>query len=331
VSRALVAATAAGLDLAFGEPPVRLHPVVGMGRLLDVLERWLDRDLSRAPGARRRDGVLAWCAGAGVVLAAAELARRAPWPVQALALWSCWSGTLLLSEVAAVEDALTDGVDAGRTRVAWLVSRDTSQLTPGEVRSAALETLAENLNDGVVATAWWWAIGGIPAALLHRYADTADSRLGYRTPNRSDVGRPAARIDDVLAAVPARLTAIALRGVAPDATLQREAARTPSPNSGWPMAALALRLGVRLRKPDAHDLNIDAPLPRAADLRRGLAVARRVVVGTYVTAVLAGAARDRAQDRDQDRDQDRAQHRAKHRAQDRDRDRAPRRATVVAV
>jgi len=285
-------ATALALDALLREPPVRLHPVVWTGRLLDVLE-------ARLPGAdaepcrARRAGALAWCAGAGVVLAVALAAGRLPWPLRGALLWGLLSGRLLLDEVAAVERALReDGPDAGRERLRWLVSRDTAGLSPALVRAGAISTLAENAGDAWVATLWWWCVGGLPAAALHRFADTADSRWGQRTARFEDVGRTAAHADDVLAWVPARLTALAWRGRL-DAALREQARRTPSPNGGWPMGAAALGLGVELAKPGTYVLNPGAPEPGPDDVEAALAAGRRVLATTAAAALVAAALRDR--------------------------------------
>ncbi|MFP5252171.1 MAG: CobD/CbiB family cobalamin biosynthesis protein [Actinomycetes bacterium] len=291
-------AVAVALDAALGEPPARVHPVVGMGRLLGALERRLPGP--DAPGARTA-GALALAAGAGVVGAAALACARLPWPLQGVALWTLGSGRMLLDEVAAVADALdTDGVEAGRARLAWLVSRDTSALDGAGVASAALETLAENLADAAVGTLVWWTLGGLPAAAVHRFVDTADSTWGYRTPAWERRGWAAARTDDLLAAVPARLTAWLLaldpRGASSpgDPRRRRAARRTPSPNGGWPMGTLALALDVRLEKPGTHVLHDDGRAPTTDDVRRGLAHARRALA--LAVAATAGVAllRDRA-------------------------------------
>lgn len=289
MSRRAELALAVALDLAFGEPPVRWHPVVGMGRLIDRLE-------ARLPDPGRPGGVLAGgvatVTGAAIVGAVATALRRAPWPVRGAALWTVLSGRLLLQEVLAVEAALRDrGTDAGRRQVGRLVSRPTAELRDAEVRMAAVETVAENLADAWVAPLLWWRVGGLPAAAVHRWINTLDARWGYRDATWIDRGRVAARADDLVNLVPARVTALALRGRI-DAPLRREAARTDSPNAGWPMAAVALALDVRLAKRGTYTLHPAGADPDGAAVPA--AVRRVALAGAVVAAVVgwsAGAVR----------------------------------------
>lgn len=299
-SGAAAVLVAAALDVAFGEPPVRWHPVVVAGRWLDGAGR---RVPSAPPARSVLAGGLAWGTGAAAALvlgraaerAADRLPRAAGAPVAGLALWPLLSGTLLLREVAAVEAATARSLEQGRDAVARIVSRDTTGLTEDEVRAAALESLSENLSDSVVAPLFWYCVGGLPAAAAYRYANTADAMWGYRSPRWEHAGKVAARADDVLNLVPARLTALGVAG-ARRAMLRRlpaEARRTPSPNAGWPMGALALRLGVRLEKPGAYVLNPAGRAPEAPDVARALAVARGVIAAAVVVAAcVSGSKRE---------------------------------------
>lgn len=289
-------------DRLLGEPPVRWHPVVWMGRYLDAV----GRRVAPAPGApahslgRRLAGAVAWLAGAAVVLGAAlawaTLWRGAPWAMEAVAwgvaLKPLFAWRLLRDEVAAVEAALAASLEAARAQVARLVSRDVSVLDEAGVREAAIATLAENLNDSVVAPLFWFVLLGLPGAALYRYANTADAMWGYRGVR---VGRDwtaagwwAARVDDGLSWLPARLTALgialALGGVSPGA-LRTEAGRTPSPNGGWPMGAMALALGVRLGKPGVYVLHPRGRCSSAADTARALRGAGGVVGGIAAIAL----------------------------------------------
>ena len=280
-------ALAVALDLVAGEPPAAWHPVVWMGRLADRLEARLP-----APGQRGEllAGGLAWSAGTVVVGAAAIVVRRAPWPVRAIALWTLLSGRMLISEVTAVERALvTDGTAAGRDRVARLVSRPTTALSDTEVRMAAVESAAENLSDSWVAPILWWRVGGLTAVAVYRWVNTLDARWGYRNEAWLRRGRVAARADDAANLVPARLTALALRG-RPDAALRREAARTESPNAGWPMSAMALALDVRLSKRGAYTLH---PGGRAPDRHTISDAVRRAALAGLVVLTVVGASTGR--------------------------------------
>ncbi|MGF1663031.1 MAG: CobD/CbiB family cobalamin biosynthesis protein, partial [Kineosporiaceae bacterium] len=212
-------------------------------------------------------------------VAAEGTCRRLPPAAAALlrgvALWPLWSGRLLAEEVAAVETALGRSLADGRGALARIVSRDTSALDAAEVRASAIESLAENLSDSVVAPLVWFAVGGLPAAAAYRWVNTADAVWGYRTPRWEHAGRVAARADDLANLVPSRLTAALLLVGAPAAAWRRlptEARGTASPNSGWPMAAVGLRLGLRLAKPGAYVLHPGGRLPAPGDVRRALSL-----------------------------------------------------------
>jgi adenosylcobinamide-phosphate synthase len=176
-------------------------------------------------------------------------------------------------------------------RLGRLVSRDVTALDAGQVRESAIETLAENLNDSVVAPLFWFAVAGLPGAAVYRFANTADAMWGYPGERQGRhwawAGKWAARADDVLSWLPARITALLLAllgGAATLGKLPQEAQRTPSPNSGWPMAAMALVLGVRLAKPGVYALNGHGRAPQAADMARALQLA------TQAVGLLAGVA-----------------------------------------
>ncbi|WP_234559112.1 CobD/CbiB family cobalamin biosynthesis protein [Thermus tengchongensis] len=167
-------------------------------------------------------------------------------PLLYYALFGLASLRMLLEEVAAVERALGEDLEEARRRLSRIVSRPTEDLSPEEVREAALESLSENLSDSVLAPLLYYALFGLAGAALYRYANTADAMWGY--PEHGARGAFAARVDDLLNLLPARLTGLLLCPPRLWPRLLQEARKTPSPNAGFPMAALALRLGVRLRK-----------------------------------------------------------------------------------
>lgn len=292
---------ALGLDAAFGEPPVAVHPVVAMGRYLGWAGRRIAPVAAAAPrpGAAFWRGALAWCAGAVVVVGmatalATALQGLAPWwqaLLLGLLLKPMMAWRMLRDEVRAVEAALVDSLEAGRERVGRLVSRDVRALGETQVREAAVSTLAENLNDSVVAPLLWFVVAGLPGAALYRFANTADAMWGYRGERDGRdwtwAGRWAARADDVLSWWPARLAALLLAGCAGGRgwrTVAAQARQTPSPNGGWPMGALAVGLGIRLGKPGVYTLNPSGRAPAAADSARAVRLCGRVV------AVLAAVA-----------------------------------------
>jgi adenosylcobinamide-phosphate synthase len=284
------------LDRWLGEPPPGMHPVVWMGCYLG----WAGKRLPNArPAAAFVLGMTAWLAGAALVALAYTCARAfiAACPrslailATALLLKPLFALRMLLEEVASVECALGEGLASGRARLRRIVSRDTAHLDGGEVRESALESLAENLSDSVVAPLFWFALLGLPGAAVYRFANTADAMWGYRG-KWEWAGKFAARADDLLNFIPARITALALSLASRGRRevlrrLPAEAARTPSPNSGWPMAALALSLGIRLRKPGVYALNEQGAAPTAAAAAEAL---RRCELVAWVLAILFTAA-----------------------------------------
>ena len=294
---ALAILIALAVDRLWGEPPARFHPVVAMGRYLG----WAGGHFAPAMGQTYLPlrvfvgGAVAWAVGAGLIVAMAALSVMALHDVSSLLqalllgllLKPLLAWRLLREEVRAVEAALAQSLSAGRARLAWLVSRDVSTLSETQVRESAIESLAENLNDSVVAPLFWFVLAGLPGAALYRFANTADAMWGYRGERDGRdwtwAGTWAARADDLLSWAPARLTALllgtwGLRGPWPALRrLPGEARQTPSPNSGWPMAAMALGLGVRLGKPGVYTLNASGRAPEPADTARAIARATLVL------------------------------------------------------
>jgi len=286
-----------GWDARWGEPPARWHPVVWMGRYLQWAgPRWC----GRPPAVAFVGGLLAWTLGAALVVTLAWgawqglqwLASEGPWGFATAALLLAallkpmFAWRMLHDEVQAVGAALHGSLDADRVQLQRLVSRDTASLQAHEVREAAIETLAENLNDSLVAPLLWWAIGGLPAAALYRYANTADAMWGYR--GRWEwAGKAAARIDDAMSWLPARLAAVMLLPRPRQwPALRQQARRTPSPNGGWPMGAMALALGIALRKPGVYALNDHARSPQHADIDAALQRARRAARAAFAGVAL---------------------------------------------
>jgi adenosylcobinamide-phosphate synthase len=300
---------ALAIDRWLGEPPARWHPVVWMGAWLG----WAGARIAPVVDVLRRGrfkpfvlGALAWWAGAAMVFVASwavqwHVMRHLPWPVAALtlalALKPLLAWRMLGNEVLAVDAALAESLDAGRARLAHLVSRETRALDVDAVRESAVESLAENLNDSVVAPLFWFVLFGLPGAAVYRFANTADAMWGYPGERGGRcwawAGKWAARVDDGLSWAPARLSALLIALVACrwPSGLATEAGRTPSPNSGWPMAAMALVLGVRLRKPGVYALHAGGRAPSSADVRQCVQLGGRVVLAAafVATATLAAA------------------------------------------
>jgi len=287
-------------DAAVGEFPGRLHPVAVFGRLVGVVDReWRHPQAVGVAAATLLPLVAAGVCWAVVAGAAAVGDGPFHTVVTALAagtvLFTTTSVRMLVSVGRQVIDASETDTAAARDRVRALVGRETADLDAADLRSAAVESLAENLADGLVAPLSAFAVGaqlspavGAGAAGWVKAVNTMDSMLGYRS---KPVGRASARLDDAVVWLPARLTAalVALAGGRPRAvvTARRWASEPASPNSGWPMATLAAVLGVRLRKLGAYDLTPASSLPTPAAARRGVRV---VTVAAGVAGLLAGVA-----------------------------------------
>jgi len=287
---------AAGLDWTLREPPAAIHPVARFGQVVDRLAarewRW-----PRLGGAAL--ALALPTAAAAAVYLPLRAATALPGPVLAvlagLVLWTTTSLRLLLDEAeAAIVRSETDPA-AARRGLAALVGRDAADLSPPLVRSAAVESLAENLSDGLVAPLSAFLVFSLvslpaaaAAAAFLKAVNTMDSMLGYPGP----FGWGSARLDDVVMFVPARLTAVLL-GVAagdPDAPwrARRYADAPASPNAGWPMGTLAAALTVRLEKPGAYVLNDVSDYPTVADGEAALAAVRRAGLASYATAAALG-------------------------------------------
>lgn len=294
---------ALAVDRWLGEPALRWHPVIWMGR---ALQRAGEATAPLQPTGRDMTSfwraALCWCVLAAlcVCLAAALQAfimAHAPWWIACvllgLLLKPLLAWRMLCSEVMAVESALEQSLQDGQERLARLVSRDVHGLDAAQVRESAIESLAENLNDSVVAPIFWFVIAGLPGAALYRFANTADAMWGYPGMRSGRywqwAGKWAARADDVLSWIPARLTAAALWLVAgcPNwSALAANARLTPSPNSGWPMAAMALALNVRLGKPGVYVLNARGGQAARASVEQAARMASRALACCIVVAVL---------------------------------------------
>lgn len=294
-------AVAVALDALLGWPGglfARIgHPVTWLGGLIGALDRRCNRTTD-APWLRRVAGV----AAALVVIA---LAAALGWAVQTTVAFG-WSGMFLLGilawpfvalrslhdHVATVARPLEAGdIAAARTAVSMIVGRDPAQLDEAGIARAAIESLAENTSDGIVAPVFWGALFGLPGIVGYKAVNTLDSMIGHRTARHQSFGWAAARIDDVANFIPARLTAflfalLSARPQAATACMARDARAHRSINAGWPEAAMAGALGVRLCGPRSYHgvladepwLNASARDPAAADISSALKLYRRVML-----------------------------------------------------
>ncbi|GGJ64944.1 adenosylcobinamide-phosphate synthase CbiB [Deinococcus aquiradiocola] len=267
---------------ALGEPPTAVHPVAWMGSFLGRARRaWR----AVTPGAQLLEGGAGWAAGAALAAGAGTLAGRLPWPLQAAVLKTLLSRRALFAAAGEVCAALEAGnLPGARRLLSWhLVSRDTSDLTAGEVAAAVIESVSENLSDSVVAPTVAYRLGGLPLAAAYRLTNTADAMWGYRTPPLEFAGKVAARADDLLNLLPARVTAgcavlacvpARLDGAGAWRAWRRDARLTSSPNAGHPMGVFAGALGVRLEKRGVYALNAAGREATVDDVRRALRLAR---------------------------------------------------------
>ena len=247
------------LDLLVGDPQWLPHPVVGFGKMIAFGEHRLNRGLHR-----KLKGALMAITLIIAVFAVTWLVRhqlsiincQLSIFIDAIIVFYCLAGTTLIREVREVFLALDRSLEEGRRQVSRIVGRDTSELSAQEVRTAALETLAENLSDGVIAPLFWFAILGTPGMLTYKMINTLDSMIGYRTERYRDFGCWAAHIDDIANYIPARLTALLM--ILPRIVncqlsivnfVRRYGRHHASPNSGYPEAALAGILNCRFGGP----------------------------------------------------------------------------------
>ena len=297
-SAAIAVCLAALLEFTVGEPPQRIHPVAWLGAAVAPFDRRWDHPI-----------VVGLVAAAVLPLAFATVAFFAVTGVHTVTqnqvvagavaggvLFTTSSYRMLLTEADGVVLATETDLTAARERLPALVGRDPERLSAAQIRSAALESAAENLADGLVAPLLAFMIvapvslaGAAGAAAWVKGVNTLDSMLGYRS---KAVGTPAARLDDIVMWLPARVSAVLLAAVAlsPDPLLRarRWAGAPPSPNSGWPMGTVAAAVGVQLTKPDVYELNPIASLPDTETARRGLQVVGRAGLLAYGVAVTAG-------------------------------------------
>lgn len=299
--------TAAGLlagylaDVALGDPR-RGHPVAAFGTAAAALEKATYRD-SRVAGAVYVATLLGALAGAAAVAARANPSRPA---LLAAATWVSLGGTTLARTGEQMADLLDAGdIDGARALLPSLCGRDPQYLDADGLARAALESIAENTSDAAVAPLFWAACAGVPGALVYRGANTLDAMVGYRSERYQRFGWAAARFDDVLNYLPARLTGalvVACAGTvggSPGAALKAwraDAGRHPSPNAGVAEASFAGALGVRLGGPTQYRHGLqnrpvlgDGRTPTSTDLRRAVRLSRRVQAGAAVLAASLAA------------------------------------------
>ncbi len=311
-----LAVAALAIEAAAGYPDTLFraigHPVTWMGRLLAGLEGRLNRTAWSAAGRRAAGGLALLVLLGATAAAALVVVRLLPAGLVGLALLALVGASLpaqrsLHDHVRAVADALErEGLAGGRRAVSMIVGRNPATLDEAAVARAAIESLAENFADGIVGPALWIALGGLAGGALYKAANTADSMIGHRTPRHAAFGWAAARLDDLVNLPVSRLAALWLLAAslvtgadtgAAWSAVRRDAVRHRSPNAGWPEAAMAGALGLRLGGPRTYgetlveDAFMGAGRFEAGvdDIRRALRLYRIacLVQGTALLAVLA--------------------------------------------
>lgn len=300
---ASVALIALILDVLIGWPGWLFrrigHPVTWLGRLIGAL----DARMNRGGWRRVKGGVAVLIVIAAAVLPALILqAVLGSWAAAVLA-WPLVAARSLDDHLRAVaRPLLAQDIAGARSAVAMIVGRDVSRADEAAISRAALESLAENAGDGVIAPLFWAAVAGLPGIAAYKAVNTLDSMIGHRTLRHEAFGNVAARLDDLVNLIPARLTALLIAGAAwSGAALRcawRDAPGHRSPNAGWPEGAMAGALGIRLSGPRVYGdrvaaepwLNGPAPNPTARDLDRGITLYRRAVVLAGVVLILMAVA-----------------------------------------
>jgi adenosylcobinamide-phosphate synthase len=296
-------AGAVAFDLLLGEPPNKFHPVVGLGKAIETASK---RELPGDDNTVR----LAYGAFMATVLpftlTKAALEGTAKWKrrnarigllARIYLLKSSFSIRKLTREAKAVQKALDEGdIEKARERLSSLVSRDRSELDRRQIISATVESLAENLTDGIVGPLIAYAAFGLPGALTYRTINTMDAMIGYHEGHYEQLGKAAARLDDIVNFLPARLSALLIASTARIGdgdpaqafrTMWRDRTRTESPNAGWTMAAMAGALGVQLENPGRYVLGDPTEPLDTQDIDRAT---RIVHMSTGVIGIAVAAA-----------------------------------------
>ncbi len=281
-------------DQVLGEPPARRHPVAAFGSVMTTLERHVYRPTRTA-------GALQLVAGVGLAVGVGVVARRliGPRAATAVATTVCVAGRMLAREATVTLDLLASGdLDGARIRSQSLVGRDRHRLDEPAIVRATIESVAENTIDAVVAPLCWAAIGGAPGVLAHRAINTLDAMVGHHSDRYEAFGWAAARADDIVNYVPARLGAVAVAVLTPRRgqrvwrAVRDDAPAHPSPNGGVIEAAVAAAIGIRLGGTNNYAGRVehrgvlgDGPAPTIADARR--AIRLTTTVGALAAVGLA--------------------------------------------
>jgi len=288
---------AVAFDILIGEPPVRVHPVVWIGRLISFLR-------ARAGPSKIQGILLAMTVIAVSVLTAHLLVRASgvlpvlPLLVGAYLLKSTFAIRCLLETSSSIGRMIEQDIQEAKKMLPALVGRDTSSLSPAQASSAVIESLSENYVDSILSPIFYYILFtplglGLEAAIAFKAISTMDSMIGYKKPGLKELGYAGARLDDLANWIPARLSIILIALARPRGALSaiRAALKyhsaTPSPNSGWPMAAAAGSLGIRLEKTGQYILLEENPDPKTQDISRAIGLMQSAIALTLLAAVIS--------------------------------------------
>lgn len=293
------------MDRLLGDPLSLPHPVIWFGKMIAIWEKRLNRGACKL----WKGGIMSvllilfvYSVTLGIEYLLSLLGTPAVIGFDIICVFFCLAGTTLIKEVRMVFEAVDRSLEEGRTQVARIVGRDTSELSAQEVRTAALETLAENLSDGVIAPLFWYLLLGVPGMMAYKMVNTLDSMIGYHNDRYLLFGRVAARIDDVANYIPARLTAFLMILASGRLKLlsfvKRYGREHVSPNSGYPEAALAGILNCRFGGPHNYFgqlfvkpyIGANERLLNTSDMRIGITINRRAEEIMIVLTVCLRAA-----------------------------------------
>lgn len=307
----LIMLLALAIDLCLGWPSwlfARIgHPVTWAGKAISAGDRWLNRSadsdrLRRAAGAVMTVLLVALALAVGATVTALLPGGWLTGCILAVLAWPLVAARSMADHVRAVAMPLAQGdAEAARHAVAMIVGRETSRLDETGIARAAIESLAENTSDGITAPLFWGAVLGLPGIAGYKMINTLDSMIGYRTPRHEEFGWAAARLDDVVNWIPARLTGVLFACVSANpgaalAAMRADARRHRSPNAGWTEAAMAGALGLRLSGPRQYEtgptqdpyVNASGQDPKPRDISRALRLYWRALAAMAVLLAVAG-------------------------------------------
>ena len=283
-------------DLLLGEPPSRIHPVVWMGKIIAMLEKHMSENSQKLWGVIIVILTAAPFTIIGFLIQTSHTTGIIGIIVSIYLLKSTFSIKMLLGEAKKIEEELGRGdINSAQSKLSTFVSRDTKGFDEKKTTSAVIESVSESYLDTILSPLFYFTLFGLPGALAYKAVSTIDSMIGYMEPPYRNLGHVPAKLDDILNYIPARLSAVIIILAAATQNpreafncAQQEHNKTPSPNSGWPMAATAGALRVRLEKPGVYTLNPTATPPQPEHIAQTVRLVRTasIILIVLVTTIL---------------------------------------------